>query len=228
MLLSLCICLFLAGGGFADEVNPDLWANASAPPRLALTLPPLLAPPRLLTTQFPHPIWPLREPSIPRPYPFWTYEQDGFTLTLLLFHQERKSWNEARQACARAGRRLAQPSFKRKNRFIKKVLQHLSPDAGVWFGASGLKQLTFAEWNYTDGRGVKFTDWGKGEPRERNIGKYCAHYAKHLNFQWSAAERCNYKQYYICEESSKKSTTGNREIASKYGGKSRPTMIVGR
>ena len=44
----------------------------------------------------------------------------------------------------------------------------------------------------------------KGEPRERNIGKYCAHYAKHLNFQWSAAERCNYKQYYICEESSKK------------------------
>ena len=93
----------------------------------------------------------------------WTYESDGSTVTLLLLHRERKSWNDARQACASAAMRLAQPTFERKNRFIKKVLQQQLLDAGVWFGARRLKHLTSAEWKYTDGHVVKFTDWGKGK-----------------------------------------------------------------
>ncbi|XP_028934045.1 macrophage mannose receptor 1 [Ornithorhynchus anatinus] len=80
-----------------------------------------------------------------------------------LVEEEKKDWHEARKACVKAGGNLASIQNEREQAFLT---YHLKDSVGdFWIGLNDINSEHVFLW--TEGRGVKYTNWKKGFPAGR-------------------------------------------------------------
>ncbi|XP_011362718.1 macrophage mannose receptor 1 [Pteropus vampyrus] len=116
--------------------------------------------------------------------------------------EERKAWQEARKACIDLGGNLASVSSEREQAFLTYHMKDSTFNA--WIGLNDVNSEHTFLW--TDGRGVHFTNWGKGYPGGRRsslsyedadcvviIGGTSKEAGKWMD------DTCNSKRGYVCQ-----------------------------
>uniref|UniRef100_A0A914Y4L4 C-type lectin domain-containing protein n=1 Tax=Panagrolaimus superbus TaxID=310955 RepID=A0A914Y4L4_9BILA len=120
------------------------------------------------------------------------------------FYANATGFADAELICAQTGGHLASihDGFANALLALKKILEeankhfHESTITDFWIGATNL--LGSKAWNWTDGSGIDFTDWKKGEPQNIS-GSNCA--ALSISDGYWTAEDCFKSKPFSCSTS---------------------------
>ena len=114
------------------------------------------------------------------------------------YHQEMKSFSDARASCARSGGDLATFNSTAEQEVV--LPGDIYNENGDWW--VGLHQKDGGEeWYWTSGLQVSWTNWASGAPNNRGSG-LCARLTNspyHPPGWWWDDFRCSRKYNYICE-----------------------------
>ncbi|KAL3879768.1 hypothetical protein ACJMK2_032054 [Sinanodonta woodiana] len=121
------------------------------------------------------------------------YEQDKFWYK---FHNDCKSWSEAREACQKEGGDLI--SLNENNfEFFRHFAQSNAGDCyHVWVGTADISAQ--GQWYWLNGERVSSILWQPGQPDNTNNNEYCGDLRYHFQYRLND-HVCSYKAHFICQ-----------------------------
>ncbi|XP_035662200.1 macrophage mannose receptor 1-like [Branchiostoma floridae] len=115
-------------------------------------------------------------------------------------YNRRKNYDQALAICQTDGGTLAMPRDIATNDFLIELKNAANRNAFFFFGLDRKN----GSWNYVDGGGLRYTDWGEREPSNHGGNEECADYfpatknVEILRNKWND-ERCSRLVGFICE-----------------------------
>ena len=118
------------------------------------------------------------------------------------FFAEVMTWHRAKQRCEEMGGHLAIITSAKEDQFVaklaKKKIKSPARMDGFWLG--GTDEVKEGDWNWIDGTGLVYTNWGDGQPNNKGNQEHYLLYWLHGE-KWSDQpdKSEQHKAFFICE-----------------------------
>ena len=118
------------------------------------------------------------------------------------FFREHVSWKEAQRRCESMGGNLANVESSAENAFIHSLARRqYQPDRkdGLWLGASD--EQSEGNWKSVSGDRLRFTNWGKGQPNNKQNAEHFLMMWIGNDGSWSDQPERSHQHttYFVCE-----------------------------